>query len=299
MRLIVLFALVAAACSGGSGGREPTVTTGNVRFVSASTSAAPRLRPWLAALRGWISEAVAQVPGITVSIDGSSASATTDDTGTFRIEGNQFGPSVIRFTGSGTEGTLAVTLPASGFLRLVNVEVTGTDVTVEEQRTEFRGPLTGVDCSADLLQILAGELVAFRVRIQSETVIQDGNGQTLSCQDLITGREMRVQGTIDSSGTVLATLLQMNPSGSSSSSVSFDGSIESLDCPTEITVDRGSTGMTRVEISASTDILGGTGNPTDCTDLTEGASVHVEGVAEGGDVTASQIREGASPTPTS
>lgn len=295
----LLVVLVCVACSRGSGGSVPTVITGNVRSASTGSASSRPSFPWLAALRQWISEAEAQVPGVNVAIENSSVSSSTDETGTFRLEGNQFGPATLRFTGSGADGTLAVTLPASGFLRLVNVQLSGSKVTFEEQRIELQGPLTGSDCGDNLLQALAGELVAFRVRIQPGTVIEDRSGTTLHCTDLVTGQDVKVQGTVDATGTVLATLIMANPPPQTGATpVTFEGSVDSLDCPSEITVDRGADGTTRVEISSSTEIRDAAGHSINCSDLGAGDSVHVDGNAEGSDVAASRIDQGAVPTPT-
>ncbi len=192
-----------------------------------------------------------------------------------------------------------MTLPASGFLRFVNVQLSGNEVTFEEQRIELQGPLTGSDCADNLLQVLAGELVAFRVRIQPGTFIEDRSGTTLRCTDLITGPDVKVQGTVDATGTVLATLIMANPPPQTgTTSVTFDGSVDSLDCPSEITVDRGAEGATRVEISSSTEIRDAAGRSINCSDLGAGDPVHVDGNAEGSDVTASRIDQGVLPSPT-
>src|SRR5262249_50997096 len=152
--LLSLFVLVAACGGGGSGSRPPTTVSGNVRSASAGTARHGLGSLWRL-VRAWtFPEAVAQVPGITVSIQGSSNTTTTDTNGFFRLEGNQFGPSVLQFTGNGANATLALTLPAGGALELIDVDLSGARITVSEQRISFEGPITGIDCGGNLLQVL-------------------------------------------------------------------------------------------------------------------------------------------------
>jgi hypothetical protein len=103
-----------------------------------------------------------------------------------------------------------VTLPAGGELDLINVALSGSDIKVGRQRIHFSGPITGIDCQANLLQVLSGEQVAFRVRLQSGTVIVDDNGRPLSCTDLFAGSNADVRGTINSQGDVLALAMTVN-----------------------------------------------------------------------------------------
>jgi hypothetical protein len=217
-RAICILALLAfvAGCGGGSGGgRPPTIVAGNVISASAGTTARSVLRRvWQFALSWWHAEAVAQVPGITVAIAGTSNAGLTDDQGFFRLEGNQFGPVALVFTGNGANASLPVTLPAGGELDLINVALSGSEIDVGEERIHFDGPITGVDCQANLLQVLSGEQVPFRVRLQSRTVIVDQNGNSLSCTDLFAGRDADVQGTINSQGDVLALVMTVNPTTS-------------------------------------------------------------------------------------
>jgi hypothetical protein len=212
-RAFSIFALLVlvASCGGGSGGgRAPTLVTGNVISASAGTAARSVLhRLWQLAAGWWHSEAVAQVPGITVAIGGTSNADLTDKNGLFRLEGNQFGPVSLLFTGNGANGSLPITLPAGGELDVINVALSGSDIKVGRLRIHFSGPITGIDCQASLLQVLSGEQVAFRVRLQSGTVIVD-DGRPLSCTDLFAGSNADVRGTINSQGDVLALTMTVN-----------------------------------------------------------------------------------------
>jgi hypothetical protein len=292
---------IVAGCSGGSGnGRSPTIVAGNV--VSASAGLASRSvirRLWQLAAASWRSEAVAQVPGITVAIAGSSTAGTTDDLGFFRLEGNQFGPVVIQFTGNGANAGLPVTLPFGGELDLVNVALSGSEITVGEQRIHFDGPITGIDCQANLLQVLSGEQVPFRVRLQPGTSIVDETGAPLSCADLFTGRGADVQGNVNSLGDVLAVALVVNPAASvTQTPQAFEGSIAALDCPTDLRLASAS-GNLQVNISSSTEIRDTGGQSLRCRQLFVGDDVRVEGIETGFGVDASEIdRLAPTPTPT-
>jgi hypothetical protein len=205
---LLLGAWLTAGCGGGSsGGGSATVISGNVRSTATTAMTAPLERLWRMVRAWWASEAIAQVPGITVALVGSGISTTTDEQGAFELEANQFGPASVQFTGNGVDAILPLTLPAGGDLQLIDVDVTGTQVTVGQQLIQTSGPMTGIDCSAGLLQLLSGSQVAFRVRLSSSTSIVDQDGGSLSCVDLVIGRTAEVAGTVGENGEVTATSL--------------------------------------------------------------------------------------------
>jgi hypothetical protein len=160
-------------------------------------------------LAWWRAEAVAQVPGIVVAIENSTTVATTDTDGFFRLEGNQFGPSVVHFTGDGADARLPLKLPSGGEVDLIDVDLNGAEITVAQQQIHFDGPITGIDCGRNLLQVLSGERVPFRLHLQPGTSIVDDNGLQLLCGDLETGRQAEVRGTIDSRGDVDPTSIRV------------------------------------------------------------------------------------------
>ncbi len=293
---ILLALLLVAGCGGSSGSRPPTVVSGNVRSASAAAAAHGIERLWRMVRAWWNGEAVAQVPGIAVAIDGTSTSTTTDDQGLFRLEGNQFGPSVLHFTGSGTDARFRLTLPSGGEVDLIDVDLTGSEIDVAEHRIHFEGPITGIDCRAALLQVLSGEQVAFRVRLQPSTSIVDQNGNPLGCGDLIIGRSADVQGTVNDAGDVLAMLLRLSPDPTSSTaSQTLSGTIAALGCPTNATVE-GPQGNVQVNLSSSTAIRDSNGESLVCGDLLIGDAVKVDGAETGFGIAASQV-ERLAPTP--
>ncbi|MGH7819337.1 MAG: hypothetical protein ACREQ9_06170, partial [Candidatus Binatia bacterium] len=210
-RLLLVPILALAACGGGGSGRDPTVILGNVLSASGGSASGPApVRFWRLALAWFRAEADAQVPGIVVSILNTNRSTQTDEAGLFRFEVGQFGPVNLRFAGNGADGTLTVVLPFGGIYELVDVEIEGSEVTVEEQRIAFRGPITAIDCQQRLLVILSGERVSYRVRIADETVIRDEEGETLTCPELSMGREAEVFSVVENLDTVVATVIQLN-----------------------------------------------------------------------------------------
>jgi hypothetical protein len=214
VRVGVLTAVVVsiAACGGSDGGRDETVLAGNVRSASGAASTERGLgRLWQLVRVWWRAEAVAQAAGVRVSIDGLSASGLTDAEGLFRIAGTFFGPAVVRFTGNGADAAFPVTFPAGGLLQLDNVDLSGGTAKVETQHIQLSGPFTGIDCQGSVVQVLSGELVAFRVRLQPTTAIVDEGGQFIECDDLVTSRQAKVTGILASSGNVRAELIVSKP----------------------------------------------------------------------------------------
>ncbi len=238
------------------------------------------------------------MPGITVSIQASTTTTTTDSNGFFRLEGNNFGPAVLQFTGNGANATLPVTLPSGGVLDLIDVDLVGSRITVSEQRISFEGPITGIDCRGNLLQVLSGELVPFRVRLQSSTVLVDQSGAPLSCGSLSTGPTAQVQGNVDSRGDVEAALVQVSPA-TNATPVTVEGTVAALNCPTDLTVARNSGGNVQVNLSSTTQITDQGGASLQCGDLVPGNSVQVQGSQTSFGINASTVeRLAPPPTPT-
>lgn len=300
--VLLLSAWLGAGCGGGSGGGGgATVITGNVRSVSMAAAATRFERVWRIVRAWWRSDAMAQVPGITVALVGAGVSTVTDEQGFFRLSVSQFGPSAVQFTGNGADAVLPLTLPAGGEVDLIDVDVTGSRVEVGEQRIQMTGPMTGIDCGARLLQVLSGTQVPFRVHLPANASIVDQDGSPLRCVDLVIGRSADVAGTVRDDGDVDAVSLRQNPPPSGSSqTTSLTGVIASTSCPTGVVV-AGAQGNVEVSLSASTAIRGGDGQALSCNDLAAGDSVEVEGESTGFGVAATRIVRSAPaavPTPT-
>jgi uncharacterized protein DUF5666 len=146
--------------------------------------------------------------------------------------------------------------------------------------------------------VLSGELVPFRVRLQSSTVLVDQNGAPLSCGALSTGPTAQVQGNVDSKGDVEATLIQVSPATSATPTpVAVEGTVASLDCPTDLTVAQSAGGNVQVNLSSTTQITDQGGSSLQCSNLVPGDSVQVQGTNTSFGIDASTV-ERVTPTPT-
>ena len=294
-----LSALLAVACSGG-GGNSPTVVSGNIRTVSATARLDHSPTLWRLVRAWWRGEAVAQVPGVTVAIENPNDSAATDTQGFFRIETPRFGASTLLLGGSGVSARLPVTLPAGGELDLVNVDIVANEVKVEERRIQFEGPITGVDCSANLLQVLSGSLVAFRVRLVAGTAITDQDGRALRCVDLLNGNAS-VAGTVGDNGDVTAVSIVVNPISSKTPTPQDEvtGTVASLHCPTDLTVAAAS-GNVVVNLNGATSIKDQSGTSIACGNLLVGDAVDARGTLGSFGLNATEVDRlspAATPTP--
>jgi len=296
---VLVCALLAAGCSGGGDDRGPTIVSGNVRSVSATAKAHGLERLWQLVRAWWSAAAVAQVPGVTVAIENTNSTTSTDEQGFFRLEGDKFGPATIQFGAPSISARLPVTLPAGGELDLVNVDVVVDEVRVGETRIQFEGPITGVDCSANLLQVLSGGLVAFRVRLLTGTAITDEDGKPLRCVDLVSGTA-EVAGTVGDNGDVTALTIRVNPvsSGTPTPEDVVEGSIGVLHCPTDLTVIT-SNGSVAVNLTGTTAIEDTDGSTIGCGDLIPGDGVRAKGTLGSFGLAATEVdRTGPAPTPT-
>ena len=304
-RLAAVVATVAvttlAACSGGSPGRDETVVSGNVRSAVpiALASAPPTL--WQRVTSWWRAEAVAQAPGIGVSIVGSTVSTTTDEAGFFRIDSRAFGEATLRFAAEGIDASLGVVLPAGGEFELVNVDLEGLRATVEEMRIHFSGPLTAVDCDGGLVQVLSGERVPFRLRIDSQTPFFDSEGRPIACTGLVLGRDADVQAVVNSGNDLRAISLQQGGGGGDGAPtpdvLDFTGAITATDCPAQIAVTRDGQTVV-VAIESGTSILESGGAALACAALAAGDLVRVTGSEDAFGVSADSIERLPPPTAT-
>lgn len=295
---IFLLVVVAAGCGGGGGGsRPPTVIAGNVRSASTASTTGLLERLWRFARSLWSSDAVAQVPGITVAIEGQSSSTNTDDLGFFRLEGNQFGATALRFSGSGADARYPLTLPAGGEVDLVDVDLKGGEITVGQHRIHLEGPITGLDCQASLMQVLSGSLVAFRVRFNGATAIIDPDGKALNCSGLVIGGSADVEGVVNDSGDVIAVQIRTDPTAvTSGTPTTFTVTLTSSSCPSTLLV-TGESGNVQVNLSSATEIVDLGGQAIACGALLSGDPLQIDGTQGGFGINATRIQRIA-PTPT-
>jgi hypothetical protein len=236
---------------------------------------------------------------VSVAIEGTSNSTSTDDLGFFRLEGNQFGPSALRFSGNGADARYPLTLPAGGEVDLIDVALVGSEITVGQHRIHLEGPMTGLDCQASLMQVLSGSLVAFRVRFNLATAIVDEAGHPLTCSGLVIGGSADVEGTVNSSGDVIAVQIRTNPaSAGAAPSQTFQGTLVSRTCPSTLLV-AAQSGNVQVNLTSATTILGTHDETLACSALAGGDPLEIEGTQGGFGVNASRVQRLAPPpTPT-
>jgi hypothetical protein len=295
----LLLAALAVACSGG-GGKSATVLTGNVRTASATAQLERSPSLWRLVRSWWSGEAVAQVPGVSVAIENTSDTTSTDTQGFFRFDTERFGASTLLFGAPGVAARFSILLPAGGEVDLVDIDIVGSKVTVGEQRIQFQGPITGIDCSANLLQVLSGSLVAFRVRLVAGTSITDQSGAPLSCVQLGNG-QASVAGTVGDNGDVTAVSLVVNPTSSETPTPENEvqGTIAALGCPTSLTVATASGNVT-VNLSGSSTIKDENGMAIGCGDLRGGDAVDARGTLDSFGLAATEVDRvapAATPTP--
>ena len=209
-----LVALSFAGCGGGGGGgRDLTIVSGNVRSASGGSASLDGSRRGVWARLASLffgSEAIAQVPGITVAIANTDRSTVTDENGFFRMEVGQFGVVNLLFSGNGVNAGRTVVLPFGGSYQLIDVDIDGGDVTVGDEQITFEGPITAVDCNQNLIVVTSGGRVNFRVRIGG-AILRDEQGEEIACGELILGQGAEVFALVEQLETVIATEVQVNP----------------------------------------------------------------------------------------
>ena len=148
-------------------------------------------------------------PGLTVTVAGTSISATVDGLGQFTLTDVPAGPIELRFTGPGVSATVTITITGQEQLHLA-ITVNGTSASVEAQhrrdkddRVEIKGWVTAVDSVAGTLHV-AGSLV----NVPPTAVIHRGS-HTLQLSDLQIGDKVEVRGVM-AAETLQASEIKVN-----------------------------------------------------------------------------------------
>ena len=241
------------------------------------------------------------VVAIKVSKGGSTHS---NKAGFFSLKGVKLaGKHTLTFTKKKVKYTTSVNVPSGSKLTLNGVKLAGKVATSSEEDVSVEGTLSAVDCTAtpNTLTVTpsdGGTAVLMSFDPTTTTIIDDNTGAaTTDCATLAgdyTGSPADAEGTIDSSGGVTATRVELNPSGDGGGEdLSFKGTVQSESCPTAIVVLRSDGTSVTVNISATTeiDIEGFSGStPATCSDIPASASVDIEGVPQAdGSVNAKSI----------
>lgn len=131
-------------CTGGGGGADGRSTVeGNVNtFSVAGHFYAPEKDAGMWATIGgrvleWVlPSAHAGIGGVTVHVQGTDITGTTDDRGNFILSGVPGGQQVIEFTYNGVTSTLTLNVPDYGLVKLSGVNVNDSGVYVREIEIE-------------------------------------------------------------------------------------------------------------------------------------------------------------------
>ena len=158
--------------------------------------------------------------GITVEItvdDGAPETDITDDSGFFSIDGPIAGsPQIEFFDGdSNPLGTIIISVYPTAQVELGNISLeTGNVNLLNETEVTFNGDISSNNCTGNsgFIEIDAEndqEQVTVIVQISESTdIIVNGNDAT--CEDLLLGRNVEIQGDIPSINTVNASRIEVD-----------------------------------------------------------------------------------------
>jgi hypothetical protein len=275
--LALLFALVTAlaGCSadGGPTGTGISSISGNVIEVTAGTDNQQQLTEPIAGVRVSIDEA----PGIEDA---------TDTEGNFELTGDFAGAVTLRFTTERVSATQGLNVPGGSAIVLENVEIGPRGVRIGAARQlGFFGEIAFVDC--DTGDILVNDrrphANQFLVRLSSETLIVNGDGSPLSCDDLAEGDPVAIQGAIRlADGTIQAITVTVSPPSAGRPSplveLRFVGTVTAINCESRMLLVDDATGRSRLNLSDTTEVVGPGNRPLRCEDIMPGQRVQGVGL---------------------
>ncbi len=160
------------------------------------------------------------VEGITVSISIDNSAPVTDVTnasGFFSIDGPFTGNPQISFTDTNSIslGTILITVFPTAQVDLGDITLdSGTVDTPDQPQVTFDGDVTLNNCTGNSgsLEVEAQNdqgKTAVIVQISASTDLID-QGDTITCEDILLGRSVQVQGNIPSGNTVNASRVEIN-----------------------------------------------------------------------------------------
>jgi Carboxypeptidase regulatory-like domain len=210
--------LAVTSCAGGGGSTGTgvsglTTAQGNVSSVQTSRAASrdprillARLLDTLAPVR--VADALSGVANVTVRIEGTALSTTSDANGSFMLRGDFGGPITLIFEQAGGSPTrLRVSVPTGGTLTLTDVDLderSGAAVAAS-RNLEFDGVVTAANCAASALDMVSeatpNDGNHYPVNVQSAT-LRDASGMPIACGDLSAGDVLAVQGLVRDDGGV-------------------------------------------------------------------------------------------------
>jgi hypothetical protein len=294
---LALVAAAAISCGGSGGGSTSAAAgnatlSGNVTQTSAAAlhAAAPTLLARVFRLLSPVTDAIAASSGIRVLVH--SLSASTDQNGSFVINGAGAGLSTVTFEQNGQTFTLQVTVPDGSTVVLRDIAL-GADGEARPGQidTYLRGTIGGASCAT------TPETLTVALTNQSVTVDLDANTRikgtdsapVSTCDDLANavGQNVRVEAITQSDGTLLAERVKVGSGGAidPANEIGFRGTVSATSCPTSFTLERGDGSSVTVNLTGTTELEDG----ATCESLS-GEHVKVRGTLEtDGSVTASEV----------
>jgi len=251
--------LVGCASDGGPTGTGiATSISGNVIDVETST------------------DSQSETSAVKVTIDEvPEVEDTTDAEGAFALTGSFSGSVTLRFTAPDIDAAQPLEIPAGSSVVLEDVVLNPKSVHIRAARQlGFTGTVALVDCTTGdlLIDDKAQRRNQFLVQILADTILVDGNGNSISCSDIKGGEPVAVEGSIQLDRRIIrAIAVTVNPPGPGDPPVvvetSFAGTIKVINCHSEMAQIEGETGTVRLVLSPQSDLLDATGQPIECEEI--------------------------------
>jgi hypothetical protein len=267
----IAFAAIFVGCvdGGPTGTGISTSIRGNVIAVESSTGTS---EPTTTAVQVSIDE----MPGIQ---------DTTNAAGDFELEGTFSGLLTVRFTARDVSATQALDVPAGSNIVLEDVVVGSHAIRLGVARQlGFLGSIALVDCEAGdlLIDDRAPRKNQFLVRLVPDTILVDGDANSVPCSALRTGMPVAIEGVIRlAERTIEAITVTIDPPAPGEPSplveTNFSGTIMLVNCESGMAQMEGPTGAVRLRFSDSIDLVDNDGQPIECSAITPGDSVEGTG----------------------
>ena len=185
---------------------------------------------------------------LRVEVPGTSISATPGASGSFLLAHVPAGATALRFTGPGTDATLAIERVVRNEYRRLRVTLSGNQAQEECERTEteFHGQVTAINGTT----LTVGDRT---VTVTDATVIRQ-NGATVALGAIAIGSFVEIDGALQADGTVLARRISIEDEHGAGGGalVGTLTAIQLTESGSKLTV-----GGVLVTIAASTEILRG------------------------------------------
>lgn len=155
---------------------------------------------------------------VSITIDNSSpVTDVTDASGFFAIDGPFAGNPQISFTDTNSNplGTIVINVFPTALVDLGDISLNSGTVTLQDQtQVTFDGDVTVNNCTGNSgsLEVEAQNdqgKTTIIVQISASTDLID-QGDTITCEDILLGRSVQVQGDIASGNTVDASRVEIN-----------------------------------------------------------------------------------------